>query len=54
MDEIEYVDYLTEFKLYSYTPDDDSLIDSNEVEALTPHAILVSVPKLVITESITG
>jgi len=42
VEEREYVDYVTDFRLYSYSGDSNPYIDLNEVTAITPDTILVS------------
>jgi hypothetical protein len=42
VEELDYVDYLTEFKLYSYSGDSPAFRDLDRVEPTTPDTILVS------------
>jgi hypothetical protein len=51
VEELEYVDYVTDFNLYSYVDTADNLTDSNEVYPVAPDAILVSDSAHVITEA---
>ena len=51
VEELEYVDYVTDFNLYSYVEAADNLTDVNEVYPVAPDAILVSDSAHVITES---
>jgi hypothetical protein len=42
VEEQDYVDYVTDFKLYSYSGDSNPYKDVNEASAETPDTILVS------------
>ncbi len=42
VEDLDYVDYLTDFKMYSYSGDVNDHADINEVRPETPDAILVS------------
>ncbi len=50
IDELEYIDYVTDFKLYSYINIEDNLVDSSEVIPKAPDAILVSDASHIIIE----
>jgi hypothetical protein len=51
VEKLEYVDYVTDFKMYSYTGTTANNRDINEVQAETPDAILVSDPRHLIGEA---
>ena len=51
VEELEYVDYVTDFNLYSYVDAADNRTDSDEVYPVAPDAILVSDSAHVITEA---
>lgn len=44
VDELGYVDYVTDFKMYSFVEGADNTVDLNEVRASRPDAILVAHP----------
>ena len=51
VEELEYVDYVTDFKMYSFTGTTMSTIDRGETQPDTPDAILVSAEKHTIHEA---
>ena len=51
VEHLEYVDYVTEFKMYSFTGATRSLLDLNTVEPETPDAILVSAKSHTISQA---
>lgn len=44
VEDLDYVDYVTDFKMYSYSGSTQSTLDLNEVQPETPDTILVSTP----------
>src|SRR6185295_12895700 len=51
VEELEYVDYVTDFKMYSYTGAVHDFRDVNDARAETPDAILVSDPAHSVAEA---
>jgi hypothetical protein len=54
VEEVDYVDFVTDFKLYSYAESDSNLVDVAEVLPLAPDVILVSEAQHIINEYIQG
>ncbi|MGX2040181.1 baseplate J/gp47 family protein [Methylocaldum sp. MU1018] len=50
VEERDYVDYVTDFKLYSYAGEAGSRLDLDEVQPATPDAILVSAETHIVSE----
>lgn len=53
VEDLEYVDYITDFKLYSYIGEAPNAIDINEARPETPDAILVSAETHIINKTET-
>jgi hypothetical protein len=51
VEDLDYVDFVTDFKMYSYTGDTNDHADINEVRPQTPDAILVSDQTHVVAEA---
>jgi hypothetical protein len=50
VEELEYVDYVTDFAMYSYTGENNDYIDINEAQPETPDGIMVSAEAHIIGE----